>query len=146
MNSSPNVIPTVAVLIIKDKKVLLVKHEEDAGHEPGTYGLPSGTLEEKEEEKAAAVRELKEETGFIKDEKDLLEFPENFYKADVKRKDGTVKKFSMKVFLSKDFEGELVSSPESTPEWIRIEDLDKYNLLPNVKNAIHAGLKNPRNL
>jgi len=36
------IIPTVAVLIIKDDEVLLVKHTEKAGYLTGIYGLPGG--------------------------------------------------------------------------------------------------------
>ena len=81
-------IPTVAVLIINDGKVLLVKHTEKAGHLTGTYGLPSGRIDENEAEGKAAVRELLEETGLRTKEDNLIEFPKNFYVADLERKGG----------------------------------------------------------
>lgn len=44
-------------IVIKDNKVLLVKH--DIGH----WGLPKGHVEENESEKETAIRETKEETN-----------------------------------------------------------------------------------
>ena len=63
-------IKTVGILIIKDNKVLLVRHEEAASHVTGIYGLPAGRLEKEETEIQGAIRELKEETGLITSEED----------------------------------------------------------------------------
>lgn len=134
-------IPTVAVLIIKDNEVLLVKHTEKAGHVTGTYGLPSGRINEKETERKAAVRELFEETGLRTKEDNLIEFPKNFYVADLERKGGNKLKFGWRVFLCRDYKGEIKESEESIPQWIDIKKLDNYNLLPNIKNAAIAGLE-----
>ncbi len=136
------IITSVAVLIVEKGKVLLVKHRKDAAHEFGTYGFPSGTLHKGELEKDAAVRELQEETGLKTTAGLLFEFPNNFYTADIKRKDGSTNRFSMRVFISnKDYVGELKNSPETIPQWVKISELDNYNLLPNVKNAIETALK-----
>ena len=96
-------IPTVAVLIIKDDEVLLVKHTEKARHLTGTYGLPSGRIDENETERKAAVRELLEETGLLAKEDNLIEFPKNFYVADLERKGGKKLKFGWRVFLCRDY-------------------------------------------
>jgi len=134
-------IPTVAVLIIDGGKVLLVKHTEKAGHLTGTYGLPSGRIEKNETERKAAVRELLEETGLRTKEDNLIEFPKNFYVADLERKDGKKLKFGWRVFLCQEYKGEIKESDESIPEWIDIDKMNNYNLLPNIKNAALAGLR-----
>jgi len=134
-------IPSVAVLIIKDDEVLLVKHTEKAGHVTGTYGLPSGRIDENETERKAAVRELLEETGLRTKEDNLIEFPKNFDVADLERKGGKKLKFGWRVFLCRDYKGEIKESEESVPQWVEIEKLDQYNLLPNIKNATLAGLR-----
>ena len=132
-------IPTVAVLIINDGKVLLVKHTEKAGHLTGTYGLPSGRIDENEAEGKAAVRELLEETGLRTKEDNLIEFPKNFYVADLERKGGKKMKFDWRIFLCMDYKGKIKESEETVPQWVKIEKLDQYNLLPNIKDAVMAG-------
>ena len=127
---------SVGVLIIKDGKVLLVRHGESAGHLTGVYGLPAGRLNKDEDEKIAAVRELFEETGIVVSEEDLIEYPNDIWTADIKRKDGTIKTFQIKVFVCKKWSGELAKTEETTPEWVEIAKLDEYNLLPNVKEIV----------
>jgi len=124
------------ILVFKNSQVLLVRHEKGADHLTGVYGIPGGRINENENFVNAAIRELKEETGLIVDKADLQEFPNNQYTADIKRKDGTTKKFTMAVYFSSKFKGGLRRSSETEPEWIKLSKLYKYNLLPNVKNAI----------
>ncbi len=138
-------IPTAASLLIKNSKVLIVKHKKGAGHLEGTYGLPSGLVKKGEGEKSAAERELKEETGLKTAKEDLKEFPDNFYVADIKRSDGTVKKFSWKVFYCKKFKGSLEKSDKTIPMWVSFKDLSRLKLLPNVKKAAEAGRKYLKN-
>lgn len=141
MVKESELVPTVAVLVYKNDNVLLVKHEEGASHLTGVYGLPSGRINENESEDDAAVRELKEETGLQTAKEDLVEFPNNLYYASIPRKGGEIINFSWRVFIAKQFWGNLVGSSEATPEWVRIDELDKYNLLPNVNRVVTDGLK-----
>ncbi len=134
-------IPAVAVLIIKDHKVLLVKHGEASGHINGVYGLPAGRLQKGETEKASAVRELSEETGLVILEDDLIEYHSNVFTAEVKRKGEKTELYAMKVFVCHTFRGKLQSSDETEPEWVEIARLDEYDLLPNVKDAVMREVK-----
>ena len=134
-------IPTVAVLIIKDDEVLLVKHREKAKHLTGSYGLPSGRIKKGETEKSAATRELLEETGVRTTEGNLIEFQGNFYIADLPRKGNRTERFAWKVFYCNAWVGELKKLEETIPEWVEIDKMENYNLLPNIKNATLAGLK-----
>lgn len=61
----------VGVAIIYDNKILLV-HPTGASWKKGTCGIPKGGLEEGEDLKSGAIRELFEETG-IKVKEDQLE-------------------------------------------------------------------------
>ncbi len=122
-------IVTTGVLIFQQDKVLLVKHGESSGHVNGVYGIPGGHIEENESLKQAAVRECKEETGLIIEEKDLEEFPDNEYAADIVRKDGVTKRYAMHLFLVRQFSGGTKGNSETVPEWVRIEDLSQLNLL-----------------
>lgn len=131
-----NVIPTVGVLIIKDKKVLLVKHGVEASHIEGIYGWPGGRLSEGETVRQAAVREFEEETGLRVKEEDLEEFIHDLEPAKIKRRNGETQVFSVKLFVCSSYTGNLKSSGETIPEWVPIADLDKYVLLPNVKRIV----------
>lgn len=131
-----NVIPTVGVIIIKDKKVLLVKHGEGANHVTGIYGWPGGRFTDGETVKQAAVRELREETGLIVKEEDLEEFIHDLGPAEVKRKNGGTQFFSVQLFVCDKYSGSLHASDETTPEWVKIDELDNYTLLPNVKRIV----------
>ncbi len=125
---------TVGAVIIKADKVLLVKHTEKSHHKSGIYGLPSGRPEPSEDLLEALIREVREETGLIVKRTDLLPMPFLWF-AEIERKDGK-KIWSIIPFIAKKFSGNLEAKYETIPEWISIKDLDKYNLLPNVKEII----------
>lgn len=135
--------PSVGILLLKNKSVLLVKHEEGSGFTEHIFGLPSGRLKNNEPAIHAAVRELQEETGLQTQVEDLIEFPGNFYTAKLpnrKNLEEQKMEYTWRVFLCTKYIGEIKPSTETTPEWVEIENLDKYNLIVNVRNAIEAGL------
>jgi len=132
-------IPSAGVLIIRNGEVLLVKHGPSASHLTDTYGIPAGRIEENETEIDAALRELQEETGLTTTEENLQEL-DKVYTAEIKRKENT-EKFSLKVYLCNSYSGGLKATDETKPEWVKIKDIDRYLLLPNVKQMILDGLK-----
>lgn len=136
-----DIIPTVAVLVFRNSEVLLVRHKEGASHLTGGYGLPSGRIEENENEKEAAIRELGEETGLEVAPENLTEYPDNLYFASIPRKGGKVENFSWRVFIVRQFSGRLKESSETAPEWIDIGKVGDLTLLPNVYRAVQDGLK-----
>lgn len=133
----PQVIPTVAVIVFNENDVLLIKHRDGAGG----YGLPSGRIEKGESLLKAAMRELTEETGLTGSKKDFTQFPNNLYEGNIKRKKGKAELMQMHVFVCQKFTGVLRKSDEIIPEWVGIHELEKYNLLPNVYNAIMDALQ-----
>lgn len=62
--SGIKVVPSVFTIIEKDGKYLLLRRA-NTGYMDGWYDLPAGHLEDREELKDGAVRELKEETGLV---------------------------------------------------------------------------------
>ncbi len=133
-----NPIRTAGIIIFKDSKILLVKHSGESSHMDGKYGIPAGRVNDSESEIDAAIRELSEETGLKADKDKLIIIPKT-YAADIQRKDGT-KRFSLKVFLCTDFSGIIRSSDETVPEWIKIKDIKRLDLLPNVEKIIEDSL------
>ncbi|MDE2025469.1 MAG: NUDIX domain-containing protein [Patescibacteria group bacterium] len=129
-------IPTAGVLLIKNGRVLLVKHKEAAGHLNGVYGIPGGRIEVGESVEQAGIRELHEETGLSVKLSDLRPYPNNAYTADIIRKNGERQRFTMTIFYCDTFSGELRAGPETNPVWVDMDKLYLYNLLPNVEKAI----------
>jgi ADP-ribose pyrophosphatase YjhB (NUDIX family) len=139
----PNVVPTIGVLVFRNncKEVLLVKHGEKAGHPTGIYGFSSGRIESLESEKAACVRELREESGLKTLEANLVEIPYDFGITKLKRKVG-IMICTWKVFICNKYSGEIkTDGRETIPEWVNVSKLDKYWLLPSIKKAIYEGKK-----
>lgn len=136
-------ISTVGIFVFTNNKVLLVRHEAGSGYNDHVFGLPSGRLYKNENEIETAVRELEEETGLKTTVKDLTEFPNNYYISKLPNRKNIEEReieYSWRVFLCKKYTGELHKSPETSPSWHSIHELDFLYLLPNVKNAVMAGL------
>lgn len=126
-------IETVAVVVVDNERVLLVKHVRNAEHPTGIYGLPAGRLEPGEEPEHAAKRELTQETGIVAQK--ITRLPTE-YIAKLERKDGQPKVFHMISYKCLGFDGELKSSDETVPEWINLANLSSIDLLPNVADVI----------
>lgn len=137
-----NTIPTAGVVLFKGDEVLLVEHKEGASNLTGVYGIPAGRIDMNESARQTAVRELKEETGLIVQENDLIELP-TMYTASLERKDGSKKEFSLKVFFAKSSGGSFIENNETVPTWVKRDTINTYKLLPNVESAVKEaeGLK-----
>ena len=108
--------------VIKDNKTLMIYRNKKANdyHEGKWNGL-GGKFEAGESPEDCAIREMKEETGLdVKNPimKGFITFP-NF--------DG-VDDWYVFVFVFKEFEGELIDSPEGHLEWIDNDKLTELNL------------------
>lgn len=131
---------SVGLIVFDKDKVLLVKNTSKSGYAYEIYGAPAGRLEEGETEKQAAVREFHEETGLNTTEDDLEDFENNFYMAELDRKEGK-QEYSIKFFRVKQFNGELKASDATIPEWVQLDRIKEMTLVANVKEAIEAAFK-----
>lgn len=119
---------SVGVILLDNNKVLLVKHTEKAKHQTGAYGFPAGRVEiaKNETEKQAAVRELFEETGLKISGVDLQEFPGNYVESTLEMKTGP-EDFAYRVFLGKNWSGNLQASEDNIPEWVALDKVESLN-------------------
>lgn len=142
---SRKIIPSVGVVAIREDEILLVRELEGSGHISGMYGLPSGRVNDDETEQEAAAREFHEETGLNAKVVDFKEFEDNYFVADIPRKDGTIKTFGWRGFNVQNFYGELAENNDTHPYWVDLEELkamDKRGLLlPNVLAIVSNALK-----
>jgi len=133
LNKKPRV--GIGVLILKDEKVLLGKRHEDPQkadsllHGEGTWTLPGGKLDFKENLQDCAQREALEETG-IKINKEKLKI--------ISVTNDIVKDahFVTIVFLCEDFVGEpKVMEPDEITEWkwFNLDNLPRPIFFPSEK-------------
>ena len=134
-----DVLSVVAILILKDGHVLLVRHI-NSKHIENIYGLPGGKLEAGETEAEAAKRELQEETALVTTLADLRELP-TLWTGDVTFKNGNVRTCAMRVFLCRHYHGEIRGTKKEAPRWVPLSEVSTLPLLPNVEGAIQEGLQ-----
>ena len=63
MTAYPNYRVSVELLLKHQDKILIAKRANNCDVNPGVWGIPAGKVKYEEVPKAAAIRELKEETG-----------------------------------------------------------------------------------
>lgn len=145
LKSKEDVVKTVTVIAIRNGNILTVRHRAGTTAGEGVTGFPGGQIDGEETEKQAAVREFKEETGLEISAHDLVEFPGNYFKAEMNFNGSGRKKATMKVFLATNFTGEIDSyqSNETEPEWVPLRRINGglYQTPPNVLEAISNAQK-----
>ena len=131
-------VKTVAVIAIQDGQILTVRHRAGTTAGEGVTGFPGGRQNDKETEREAAIRELKEETGLNTSVNDLIEFPGNFFEADLNFNGSGKKHATMKIFIASNFTGDLKEAIEVDPEWVPLKRINSglYETPPNVLEAI----------
>ncbi len=92
---------------------------------PVPEGIPAGAIDAGETARAAAVRELAEETGLRVDESYPIDIP-TVYEARIRRKDGW-KRFSLHAFATDRYDGEVTPSEEGAPAWVRLDAIGVFD-------------------
>ena len=113
----------VRCYLIKDNEVVVTKYKKGNKKE-GYYDIPGGKIEEWENPKQTAIREMKEETG--------IEIQNLKYKG-IMTIEYPNRMFIFDTFISKEYEGEPQEFEENTSEWIDIDELlKKEKILSNI--------------
>tara|TARA_R110002020_G_scaffold200272_4_gene402414 strand:- start:2405 stop:2812 length:408 start_codon:yes stop_codon:yes gene_type:complete len=108
------------LFVLKDDKILILKRADWMAWAPGQWALPGGHIQYGEDIETGAARELKEET-------DLIALSMEHFESDD----------HLHYFIVDEFDGYIKLNEEHTGyEWVTIEDLDHFDIVPNVKKRI----------
>ncbi len=125
----------INVFVVKNNKLLLGKRRNIFGS--GTWGLPGGHLENRESMKAAAARELEEETGLKANEFEFTNVVND-------RKQGRNHLHYLQIgFIAKEVEGDpMVKEPKRCEvwDWFPINNLPQ-EIFPAHKSQIQLFIK-----
>lgn len=117
-----------SAIIIADNKLLTLKYNYSGNL---LYAIPGGNLEFGEKLEVALKRELEEEIGLEIEVQDLL------FLAEVHQPN---KDTLHCVFNAKIVSGKPVLNPKETTAlqicWLPIENIEEYNLYPNIKTQL----------
>ncbi len=127
----------VSMCVIRNGKVLLAKRGNQIGY--GLWSFPGGHVEDGEPLRAAALRELKEETGVEAEIIRLMDTIEIIHKD----KTGKVEAhFVLSVFLGNWISGEAkAASDVSDVRWINSNNHYDLKMTPGTSDFIQTALK-----
>ncbi|MGE7717905.1 NUDIX domain-containing protein [Priestia megaterium] len=129
-------IPAVSAVIFHDEKEILLQERLDNGK----WSLPGGTMEPGETVEIAIKREVREETGFDMEVKQLLGVYSDPNHV-IAYEDGEVRQQFSICFLGEIKGGSLAISHESKRvEFVSISELDKINMHITQKIRIQDAL------
>ena len=115
-----NYIKVVAAVIFRENKILIARRKKGK-HLESCWEYPGGKTEKNEEEKKALKRELKEEFNIEASiDKYLTESFHEYENVNI----------NLKAYLVRDFLGDFKLSDHDKIEWIKIEEIKKYDLAP----------------
>lgn len=123
---------TVVIVVVKDKKVLIVQRSKTDYWMPLHWSLPGGHIMVGETPYHAAKRELEEETGI---------------KAKMISYVGLKKTYNdnkLYLYVCDDYDGDVkLNFEHSDHKWISIDDIDHYKTTPKLKQFIADALEIP---
>ena len=124
---------TMLCLVRRGREILLQNRikKDWAG-----YTLPGGHVEPGESFVDACVREMKEETGLTVSNLELC---------GVKQFPDGGNRYIVFLFKTDSFEGELCSSDEGKVEWVNLDELDRYNIVSDLKELLDVMLREDLN-
>ena len=111
----------VVAAVIKQKDKILIERRKKGKHLELKWEYPGGKLEKYENEIAALKRELKEE--FSIDTEISKYLTESFYEYENIN-------INLRAYLVENFSGNFNLKDHDKIDWIKIEDIEKYDFAP----------------
>lgn len=112
---------------IYDENRILVQEKIGTGYEGGLV-FPGGHVEKDESLRDSMIREIKEETGLT------IHNPKPCGFKDWIQEDGT--RYIVILYKTNEFEGEIKSSEEGRVFWLDRKDVEKANLIWNMRELM----------
>jgi len=128
----------VGAIIIEDDRVLLVRR----AHPPlqAQWSIPGGVLEVGEFMRAAAIREVREETGLIVEPGELLGVYDRVLRNEAQR---VQYHYVLIDFLCRPVGGELYAASDAEEvRWFKREELPPLKLAEDTQDVIRKGFAN----
>jgi 8-oxo-dGTP diphosphatase len=124
--------PAASAVVFRDATVLIV--ERGKGALPGTWSLPGGHIEPGETARAAAAREVNEETGLTVTLNGLVDV----HDAIIRNGDGELTAhFVLSVFWGRSEEGTPTAATDvRDARFVPVSDLDSYRMTPGAQAMI----------
>lgn len=128
-------IDVVGAIIINEKSEILIARRNKEKKLGGLWELPGGKVEKNEKPQAGLIREIQEEMSI--DIKIENHFANNIHKNE----NGEI---NLITYIARIINGEIKLTDHDKIEWVRINDIDKYNFSPadipiinHMKNRLH---------
>jgi len=129
--------PSAGGVVIHDDKVLVIYSEKRQ-----TYEFPKGTIDEGESKEAAALREVKEETGYEAEIVESLgDITYEFNSKDGIHYQKTVTYFLMKPLSTKNPQPNLQKGEDFTASWMPIDEALNTLTYEDTKELLKEGVK-----
>mgnify|MGYP001305113403 FL=1 len=140
LEQKTNNLPKIVVggLIYQNKKILICQRKKEGDH-PLKWEFPGGKLKDRENNKEALKRELKEELSIEVNE--MIFFDEYLY--EYKKLSKNLKLVFFQIFQ---FEGEIQNKVHQQLKWIDISKLGDYDFLEGDLKIINKLMNNDPNI
>jgi 8-oxo-dGTP diphosphatase len=134
-----SVVPRCLSFLLCQEQVLLIRIAEDCGPWSGHLNGVGGHIEQGEDPRSAALREIKEETG-------LILSPTSLYLSGVVTVDvGNPPGVGLFIFVGETETSDVHNSFEGTPEWIDLDDLENETLVKDLPTLLPRAMKSYHN-
>lgn len=121
-----SVLPRSLTFLLCEEHILLIRIAEDRGNWSNLLNGIGGHVEQGEDPRSAALREIKEETGMILS-------PSSLYLSGVVTVDvGNSPGVGLYIFVGETDTMVVQSSHEGTPEWISLDNLETQPLVKDL--------------
>lgn len=134
-----SVIPRCLSFLLREEQVLLIRIAEGHGNWSDLLNGIGGHIEQGEDTRSAALREIKEETGLILPPSSL--YLSGIVNVDVGKSPGV----GLFIFVGETKISEIHSSCEGTPEWVDLDDLDMQTLVEDLPALLPRAIKSYHN-